>query len=197
MANHCPALLVVDVQNDFCPGGALAVPRGNEVVEPLNKVIRLFDRNHWPIFFSRDWHPPNTRHFKEFGGVWPVHCVARTPGANFHPDLSIPKGAYIIDKGVDEFRDGYSAFDGHIYLSDSSLEEMLREFGLTELYAGGLATDYCVKNSALDSVRNGHKTCLIIDACRAVNLQPNDSFNAIQEMRKAGITLTRSDELLK
>lgn len=197
MTEHHPALLVVDVQNDFCPGGALAVPKGNEVIKPLNKVTRLFERNHQPIFFSRDWHPPNTRHFKEFGGQWPIHCVARTPGANFHPDLYMPKGAYIIDKGVDEFRDGYSAFDGYIYLSDSSLEEMLLNFGVTELYINGLATDYCVKNSALDSARNGHKTFLILDACRAVNLKPNDGFNAIQEMRKAGVIFTRSDELLK
>lgn len=198
MANQLPALLVVDVQNDFCPpNGTLAVPRGNEVIEPLNKVIRLFERNYQPIFFSCCWHPIRTRHFRAYGGTWPVHCVANTEGAKFHSELNMPKGSFIIQKGVDSDSDAYSPFEGYIYLADANLEEMLREFGVTNLYIGGLATDYCVKNAALDSVRNGHKTFLILDACRAVNLKPNDGFNAIQEMRKAGVIFTRSDELLK
>ncbi|MFN3974245.1 MAG: isochorismatase family protein, partial [Dehalococcoidia bacterium] len=106
------ALLVVDVQNDFCPGGALPVPRGDSVVPVLNTYIALFQRLGYPVIASRDWHPPQTRHFKPFGGVWPVHCVQGTWGAQFHPNLRLPPDVLIVSKGMDPEQDSYTAFDG-------------------------------------------------------------------------------------
>ena len=143
------ALIVVDVQNDFCPGGSLAVARGDEVVAPLNKLMREFLDSAEPVFKTRDWHPAKTGHFAAYGGTWPVHCVQGTSGAEFHPDLLDDPRITIISKGIDERADGYSGFDG------TNLEQLLRDEGVDEVWVGGLATDYCVKHTVLDALHAG------------------------------------------
>jgi len=174
------ALIVVDVQNDFCPGGSLAVAHGNEVVAPLNKLMKEFLDRGEPVFKTRDWHPARTRHFKAFGGDWPIHCVQETPGAEFHPDLLDDPRITIISKGIDENADGYSGFDG------TNLAQVLREEEIQEVFVGGLATDYCVKHTVLDARREGFEVKALADAMRAVNVNPDDGARAVAEMRKAG-----------
>jgi nicotinamidase/pyrazinamidase len=177
------ALLVVDVQNDFCPGGALAVPRGDEVVEPLNKLIDKFLERGEPVYKTRDWHPPETKHFVAYGGTWPVHCVQNTKGAEFHPALRDDPRIIVVSKGTGD-NDGYSAFDG------TNLATQLREQGVEEVVVGGLATDYCVKNTVLDALKNGFKVKALIDAMHAVDLQHGDGERALEEMRAAGAQIT-------
>ncbi len=180
------ALLVVDVQNDFCPGGALAVERGDEVVAPLNRLITEFLSRGDLVFKSRDWHPPRTKHFAAHGGTWPVHCVQQTRGAEFHPDLIADPRIEIISKGLGD-EDSYSAFDG------TRLAERLRERGVREVWVGGLATDYCVKQSVLDALRGGFKAFAVEDAMRAVNRRPGDDARALAEMRAAGAEVVHSE----
>jgi nicotinamidase/pyrazinamidase len=172
-------LIVVDVQNDFCPGGSLAVERGDEVVAPLNRLIEEFLKRGEPVFKSRDWHPARTKHFADYGGTWPVHCVQDTRGAEFHPELLDDPRIQIISKGTGD-EDSYSAFDG------TNLAGLLREEGVEEVWVGGLATDYCVKNTVLDALREGFKVKAVGEAMRAVNLRPGDDALALEEMRRAG-----------
>ena len=179
------ALVVVDVQNDFCPGGSLAVERGDEVVAPLNRLIAEFLRRGEPVYKSRDWHPPQTKHFAAYGGTWPVHCVQNTRGAEFHPDLSDDPRVQTVSKGTGD-EDSYSAFDG------TDLAEDLRRRGVREVWVGGLATDYCVKNTVLDALRQGFRVRAVRDAMRAVNLQPGDDQRAVEEMRAAGAEIVGS-----
>lgn len=173
------ALIVVDVQNDFCPGGTLAVPHGDEVVAPLNKLIDEFLERGDPVYKSRDWHPPTTKHFQAYGGTWPVHCVQNTEGAEFHPALRDDPRITVISKGLGD-ADSYSAFD------QTDLEARLEKAGVEEVVVGGLATDYCVKNTVLDALRRGYKVKAVEDAMRPVELQPGDGERAIEEMRAAG-----------
>jgi nicotinamidase/pyrazinamidase len=179
------ALLVVDVQNDFCPGGALAVPGGDKIVPSLNKYIKFFTKQKLPIFATRDWHPVRTKHFKAFGGVWPVHCIQNTKGAQFHPKLKLPKETILLYKGIDPGEDSYSAFQAQD-ISGMSFVKLLNILGIRELYVGGLATDYCVKSSTLDALRHGFKVRLLMDAIQGVNLGPDDSQRAIKQMAKNG-----------
>src|SRR5437868_9116447 len=174
------ALIVVDVQNDFCPGGSLAVAHGDEVVAPLNKLMKEFLDRGEPVYKTRDWHPEKTKHFAAYGGTWPVHCVQNTSGAEFHPDLLDDPRITVISKGFDERADGYSGFDG------TQLAQLLRDEGVQEIWIGGLATDYCVKQTVLDARREGFQVKALADAMRAVNLKPNDGVQAIEEMRRAG-----------
>src|SRR5947209_14627060 len=174
------ALIVVDVQNDFCPGGSLAVAHGDEVVAPLNKLMKKFLDRGEPVFKTRDWHPAKTKHFAAYGGTWPVHCVQGTRGAEFHPDLTDDPRITIISKGVDESADGYSGFDG------TNLADLLREEGVKEVWVGGLATDYCVKHTVLDALKEGFEVKALADAMRAVNVNPEDGAKAIEERREAG-----------
>lgn len=173
------ALIVVDVQRDFCPGGALAVEHGDEVVEPLNRLIAQFLERAEPVYKSRDWHPSQTKHFAEYGGTWPVHCVQGTRGAEFHEDLLDDPRVRVVSKGLGD-EDNYSAFDG------TTLAEDLRREGVREVWVGGLATDYCVKQTVLDALRAGFRVRALTDAMRAVNLQPGDDQRALAEMRAAG-----------
>lgn len=173
------ALIVVDVQNDFCPGGSLAVAHGDEVVAPLNKLIEEFLERGEPVFKTRDWHPPQTKHFIAYGGTWPVHCVQQTTGAAFHPDLLDDLHIRVISKGLGD-EDCYSGFDG----TDLGLQ--LRRLGVEEVWVGGLATDYCVKNTVLDALKEGFQVKALKDAMRPVELQPGDGERAIEEMRAAG-----------
>ena len=179
------ALLVVDVQNDFCPGGALAVAHGDEVVPPLNRLINEFLERGEPVFKSRDWHPPTTKHFSDFGGTWPVHCVQNTKGAEFHPDLIDDIHIRTISKGLGD-EDCYSAFDG------TDLDLQLRRLGVEEIWVGGLTTDYCVKNTVLDGLKEGFKVKVLEEAMRPVELQPGDGERALQEMRAAGAEIASS-----
>ena len=173
------ALIVVDVQNDFCPGGSLAVERGDEVVAPLNRLIAEFLERGEPVYKSRDWHPPATKHFADYGGTWPVHCVQNTRGAEFHEDLLDDPRVRVVSKGEGD-EDSYSAFDG------TDLAEDLRRRGVREVWVGGLATDYCVQNTVLDALREGFRVRAVSGAMRAVNLQPGDGERALEEMRAAG-----------
>ena len=174
------ALLIVDVQNDFCPGGALAVPEGDRVVPVLNQWIAEAQVKAVVIFASRDWHPPNHISFKERGGPWPPHCIQETSGAAFHPDLRLPPGAAIISKAQTPDQDSYSAFGG------TDLAGRLRGAGVQRVWIGGLALDYCVRASALDAMRDGFEAHLIVDATRAVNVNPGDGQKALDDIRQAG-----------
>jgi nicotinamidase/pyrazinamidase len=173
------ALIVVDVQNDFCPGGSLAVEHGDEVVAPLNRLIEEFLSRGEPVYKSRDWHPADTKHFTAYGGTWPVHCVQGTRGAEFHPQLSRDPRVRVVSKGEGD-EDNYSAFDG------TTLADSLRAEGVSEVWVGGLATDYCVKQTVLDALRAGFRVRALSDAMRAVNLHHGDDALAVEEMRRAG-----------
>ncbi len=188
------ALLVVDVQNDFCPGGALAVPEGDRVVPVLNRYMELFISAGLPVYASRDWHPGRTRHFKDYGGLWPTHCVQGTKGAEFHPELKLPEGTVIITKGDDPDKDSYSAFQAHDP-EGRPFKEVLERDGVEHLYVGGLATDYCVRATVLDGLREGFKVTLLIDAVRGVDLKPGDSERAVEEMKRNGADTITIEEL--
>lgn len=188
------ALLLVDVQNDFCPGGSLAVRDGDQVVPVLNQYIGHFRGQGLPVFASRDWHPTTTKHFKQYGGVWPVHCVQGTQGAAFHGGLDLG-GVRVISKGMDPERDSYSAFQGFDE-EGAAFIDVLRRLGVTELYVGGLATDYCVKASAIDAREQGLSVKLLIDGSRAVELGPSDGARAIEEMVRAGVDVVTKERVL-
>ena len=178
------ALLLVDVQNDFCPGGSLAVADGDAVVPALNAWIAAARQGGARVFASRDWHPPDHLSFAERGGIWPLHCVQNTLGADFHPDLELPNDAVIVTKADTADREAYSAFDS------GELAAQLRAAGIERLWVGGLATDYCVKASVLDATElPGLEVRVITNAIRAVDAAPGDGEAALEAMREAGATL--------
>ena len=177
------ALLIVDVQNDFCPGGALGVKDGDKVVPVINSIIDKFDF----VISSQDWHPENSVHFQN----WPPHCVAHTHGADLHPDLQKEKINLKLLKGTANKDDGYSAFEAN----NTSLAGFLHENKVINLYVCGLTTDYCVKASALDAANEGFHTYVITDATKPVNANPGDDKKALQEMYQAGCTLLESGEI--
>lgn len=174
------ALIVVDVQRDFLPGGSLAVPHGDEVLTVLNGYIALFRQAQLPIVATRDWHPPAHCSFQAQGGPWPPHCVAGSRGAGFAVMLELPCESIIISKATAADRDAYSAFEG------TELDGLLRKAGVTRVFVGGLATDYCVLNTVRDAVRLGYATVLLTDAVRAVDVQAGDGERAIDEMLRGG-----------
>jgi nicotinamidase/pyrazinamidase len=184
-------LLVVDVQNDFCPGGALAVKGGDKVVPRLNKTIAAFTRAGLPIFFTRDWHPPNHISFRDQGGIWPPHCIQGTIGANFHQNLVVPREAIIISKGDKPSIEAYSGFQG------TDLERHLKNAGVVEIFLGGLATDYCVKESCLDALQAGFDVNVLRDCVMAVNVKPGDGTRALKQMRGAGAKIKKSQTEIK
>jgi nicotinamidase/pyrazinamidase len=179
------ALVVVDVQQDFCPGGALGVAGGDEVVPVLNRYIERFRAAGATVLATRDWHPARTRHFKEHGGVWPPHCVQGTAGAEFHPALALPADAVVVSKGMDPDEDAYSGFQAED-AAGMPFAAVLGERGIQRVYVGGLATDYCVRATALDAAREGFEVVVLGDAVRAVDLQPGDGERALAEMQAAG-----------
>jgi nicotinamidase/pyrazinamidase len=176
------ALLIVDVQNDFLPGGSLAVQGGDNIITPLNRYIDAAQVKGLPIFATRDWHPPNHCSFKEHGGPWPPHCIVDSKGAEFSSELSLPTSAVVISKGIEVEKDAYSGFQG------TDLDERLRSAGIDHLLIGGLATDYCVLNTVKDAVKQGYRVLLLQDAIAAVNVQPEDGEKAIKEMTSLGAT---------
>ncbi len=183
------ALLVVDVQNDFLPGGSLAVPHGDQVVPPLNHCLALFAAHRLPIYASRDWHPRNHCSFRAQGGPWPPHCMANTEGALFAPHLRLPRDTIVISKADTPDKDAYSAFGG------TDLDQRLKASGIRRLFVGGLATDYCVLNSVRDALALGYHVVLLADAVRAVDVASGDGERALAEMRQLGAYSARSQEL--
>ena len=187
------ALLVVDVQNDFCTGGTLAVHGSERVVEALNRHLASAVAHDVPVYASRDWHPPTTTHFVAYGGTWPVHCVQQTRGADFHPDLHLPGDTIIVTKGTNPERPGYSAFEGETATGQPLVED-LRARGISHLYVGGLATDYCVRQSVLDAIANGFEVTVLGDAIAAVNVAPGDDARSLEEMTARGAAVVASVE---
>jgi nicotinamidase/pyrazinamidase len=182
------ALVVVDVQNDFCPGGALPVKDGDKVVPVLNKYIERFRRAGAPILFTRDWHPPDHSSFKSQGGEWPPHCVQNSEGAKFHPDLYIPPEGEVLSK-ADKKDEAYSFFKG------TDLAQKLKERGIRRLLVGGLTTDYCVKETVSDGLKYGFEVFHLDDASKGVNLNPDDSERALKEMVAKGAKRIRLQDL--
>ncbi len=174
------ALIVVDVQNDFCPGGSLPVPEGDKVVPVLNEYIRKFRERNLPVYFTRDWHPKDHVSFKSQGGIWPPHCVQGTEGARFHPGLFIPPAAVIVSKGTAPLMDAYSGFQ------ETDLGGQMKAKGIQRLFMGGLATDYCVKSTVLDALKGGFEAVLLSDGSKGVEVNPGDSERATEEMLKKG-----------
>lgn len=183
------ALIIVDVQKDFCPGGALSVPDGDAVVPVLNEYIKRFKEAGAHIYATRDWHPPNHTSFKEYGGKWPRHCVQNTEGADFHPNLRLPKGTVVISKATEPEMEAYSGFEG------TNLKMDLEDKGVTRVFVGGLATDYCVKSTVLDALELGFEVVLLEDATRGVDLSPGDSERAIKEMMNKGAKKASLEDL--
>lgn len=179
------ALIVTDPQNDFCPGGSLAVPEGDAIFEIVNQAIPKFRH----VLATQDWHPPEHRFFQEFGGPWPYHCLQGTRGAEFHPRLNAAAIQEIVKKGMDLNLDGYSGFAG------TDLAERLRRRGVSRVFVCGLATDYCVKATAIEAIENGFESYVLTDAIRPVEVQPGDGERALQEMRAAGVHLITSEAL--
>ena len=184
------ALIIVDVQQDFLPGGALAVPGGDAVIPVLNRGAMTFDRYGLPVFATRDWHPSNHCSFSAQGGPWPPHCVAGTPGAEMPAMLALPESAQVISKATTPDKDAYSGFQ------DTDLALRLRERGCARVFIGGLATDYCVRATALDALRAGFQVVVLEDAIRAVELQPGDGARALADMTAQGARVTRLQELI-
>jgi len=189
------ALIVVDVQNDFCPGGALGIRDGDRIIPALNRYIEFFAREGSLVIATRDWHPEITRHFQQFGGVWPVHCVQESPGAQFHPDLKLYDGVLMLSKGMDPEEDSYSAFQA-VDSVGGLLADLLKSLGVRRVYIGGLATDYCVKHSALDALKKGLDVYILADAIAGVNLQPDDSSLAMEEMVRRGAVRTNQKNFM-
>lgn len=186
------ALLVVDVQNDFCPGGALAVEGGDQVVPELNSWIDRFVREGRPIAYTRDWHPPGHCSFREQGGPWPIHCVQDTYGAELHPDLKV-KGP-IFNKAFTPETEAYSGFGGFLVdaagkITGLTLADWLRRQGVKHVYVGGLTTDYCVRTTTFDALKEGFQVSVLGDAIRAVNVQPDDGRRAVEEIKEAGAVI--------
>jgi nicotinamidase/pyrazinamidase len=184
------ALIIVDVQNDFCPGGSLAVRGGDRVASVLTRIALEFKRQGARVFATQDWHPAGHSSFREQGGPWPAHCVQGTAGAELHPDLKLPEGTSVVRKGSDPGVDAYSGF------LDSDLEEQMKRAGIRRAFVGGIATDYCVLNTVLDARARGFETYVLRDAIAAVNLKPGDANEAIRKMESAGARSTTSAKVL-
>lgn len=180
--NANDALLIADVQNDFLPGGALGISGGDTIIPILLNYLRRFHARGLPIFLTRDWHPPNHCSFRNQGGLWPVHCVAGSPGSLPPPAFEAPASAVIIYKAIDAGQEAYSAFQS------TTLHRHLQAIGVRRLFIGGLATDYCVLNTVKDARALGYDVCLLMDGIKAVNLKPEDGRHAEQEMIRLGAT---------
>lgn len=183
------ALIIVDLQNDFLPGGSLGVPQGDEVVAPIQQLIDLYQSHGLPIYASRDWHPVGHCSFTEQGGIWPIHCIADSNGAAFSKAIPLEQVAIIISKATTVEKDAYSAFNG------TGLGDQMRARGIARVAVCGLATDYCVLNTARDALAEGFAALLVLDAIRAVDVQPGDGARAIAEMQAAGAQPVHVDQV--
>jgi len=185
------ALILVDVQNDFCPGGALAVPEGDRIVGAVNRLAPAFPF----VAATKDWHTPDHVSFEQQGGPWPPHCVQGTPGAELHPDLDRSNIDLIVRKGYLPDRDTFEGLEA-VSESGDSLDKVLKEREVDSIYVAGLATDYCVKATVLDALKKGYRVFAVTDAMRAVNLEPDDGRQALEEMAAAGAELVTSEQVL-
>ena len=183
------ALIIVDLQNDFLPGGSLGVPQGDEVVAPIQQLIDLYQSHGLPIYASRDWHPVGHCSFTEQGGIWPVHCIAGSNGAAFSAAIPLEQVAIVISKATTVEKDAYSAFNG------TGLGDEMRARGIARVAVCGLATDYCVLNTARDALAEGFAALLVLDAIRAVDVQPGDGARAIAAMQAAGAQPVHVDDV--
>lgn len=183
------ALIVIDVQRDFCPGGALPASGCERILPAINRYLADAQELSMTVYASRDWHPAVTSHFKPYGGDWPPHCVQGSPGAEFHPRLKLPATVTIVSKGDEPERPGYSAFDGHMADGRTFLQD-LRGRGVGTLYVTGLATDYCVKQTTLDGLGAGLHVIVLTDAIAGIDVHPGDVDRALAEMSGAGADLT-------
>jgi len=181
------ALVIVDIQNDFLPGGSLAVAGGDQVIPVINAYIAKFQQRGLPIVATRDWHSPDHSSFIQQGGPWPEHCVAGSKGAEFAPALLLPETAQIFSAGYDKASAGYSGFE------DTDLHSHLNQAGIKRLFIGGIATDYCVLHTVLDALQYRYRVFLLQDAIRAVNVNPEDGQNAVQKMLANGAELLTLD----
>jgi nicotinamidase/pyrazinamidase len=184
------ALVVVDVQNDFCPGGALPVPRGDDIIPVLNRLADVCWERHLPVFYTRDWHPPGHCSFAPQGGPWPDHCVRDTEGAAFHPGLAVGPNDIIVSKAVEVGTDAYSGFQ------DTRLGERMRKMGIARLIIGGLATEYCVKATVLDGLQEGFDVAVLRDGIAGIEVKPGDCERAFAEMDSAGAVLLDAAALM-
>lgn len=184
------ALLVVDVQNDFLPGGALGIDGGDRIVPPLNRLLAAWRAHGLPVYLTRDWHPPDHCSFAARGGPWPVHCVAGTRGAEFSPLLDRAPGDTVVSKATRPERDAYSALDGTTLAGD------LRRAGVRRVFIGGLATDYCVRATGRDARAAGLEVVVLSDAVCAVDVQPGDGERALAELAAAGVEFAGTDTVL-
>jgi nicotinamidase/pyrazinamidase len=180
------ALMIVDVQNDFCPGGALPVDEGDQTVSLINQWIAAAQNGGASIVASRDWHPSDHTSFREFGGPWPTHCVQGTRGAEFHPGLRLPADTIVVSKATDRNEENFSAFDG------TGLAELLRKQGVLRIWVAGLALEYCVKATVLDALNAGFEVRLITDATRS--LSPETGREAMNEMLAAGCLVEKGED---
>jgi len=191
-SNKC--LIIVDVQNDFCPGGALAVSKGDRIIPVLNQYIKHFVIKRHPVIATRDWHPKETKHFQSFGGPWPEHCIQDSFGAMFHMDLELPKNTIIVSKGADFAGESYSAFLGSNN-EGKDLLTILKELKTEDLFVAGLATDYCVQATVLDGLKHKYKVYVLTDAIRGVDRQLGDSKKAMEAMVTAGVVEITVDRI--
>ena len=182
---YLEALIVVDVQNDFCPGGALAVENGDKVISGINKLLSI---DKWLRVGTRDWHPDNHISFQKHGGIWPEHCVRESVGSEFHRLLHSHFFQKVVSKGTKETLEAYSGFEG------TELSEILREYGVKKIFICGLATDYCVRATALDARKEGFEVVLISDCVESVNIKAGDGEKAIQEMTEFGCAMLKSTD---
>jgi nicotinamidase/pyrazinamidase len=194
MSGNNICLVIVDFQNDFCPGGALAVKDSDRIADALNGYIAMFQAKGHLIVATRDFHPLATIHFKQYGGTWPPHCIQGTQGAAFHPALELPGNAVIITKGERPDEDSYSGFDGGDRRG-LGLEAVLKNAGVRHLFICGLATDYCIKATALDALRLGFRVTALVDAIKGVDLHEGDSMAALEEMAEHGALLSSLAEV--
>lgn len=179
------ALMIVDLQNDFLPGGSLEVPGANALIPVLNRYIIRFHTHRLPVIATRDWHPPDHCSFVQQGGPWPPHCIAGSAGAAFHADLALPAETHIVSKATSRDTDAYSGFSG------TGLRDLLQSLHIQRIFVGGVTTEYCVRNTVTDALRLGYAVIVLQDAIQAINRQPGDSRQALDDMIAHGATLTQ------
>ncbi len=188
--NPNDALIVVDVQNDFCPGGTAAVEDGDAVARKISDIALNFRSRDGRVFATQDWHPTNHKSFAENGGIWPTHCVRGTDGAKFHQELKLPIGTSIVRKGEDAGTDAYSGFEG------TTLEAHLERLGVRRIFVGGLSTEYAVQHTVYDALQKGYGAFVITDAISAVNANPDDDQRALDSMFASGAKPITTNELI-
>ncbi|HID80545.1 MAG TPA: nicotinamidase [Ignisphaera sp.] len=183
------ALIIVDMQRDFMPGGALPVPEADTIVPIINRYIQIFESRGATVVATRDWHPVNHISFTTRGGPWPPHCIQGTSGAEFHPDLALPESTVIVSKATDPDKEAYSGFDG------TNLNNILRERGVNRIFVCGVATNYCVKATAIDGIKLGYTVIVLLDAVKGIDIPPGSVDMALNEMLDAGIILATQHDI--